>query len=78
MSGLSDLMKKDISFKRKPSTKTAKAPKSETPSAKAETPSTETKAVATTEGQAPIGSPRLAPDPYPDGMPVAHRCRASR
>ena len=53
MSGFSDLMKKDISFKRKPSTKTAKAPKTETPSAKAETPSTETKATATTEEQAP-------------------------
>ena len=53
MSGFSELMKKDISFKRKPSTKTAKAPKTETPSAKAETPSTETKATATTEEQAP-------------------------
>jgi type IV pilus assembly protein PilM len=65
VSGFSELMKKDISFKRKPSTKTAKAPKSETPSAKAETPSTETKAVATTEEQAPkkrsLSMPKRAP-----------------
>jgi len=65
VSGFSDLMKKDISFKRKPSTKTAKAPKTETPSAKAETPSTETKATATTEEQAPkkrsLSMPKRAP-----------------
>jgi type IV pilus assembly protein PilM len=58
VSGFSELMKKDISFKRKPSTKTAKAAKTETTSAKAETASTETKATemkaaATTEAKAP-------------------------
>ena len=59
MSGLSELLKKDISFKRKPSAKTegkapkAKETKAETPSPKAETPSTETEATATTEEKAP-------------------------
>jgi type IV pilus assembly protein PilM len=65
VSGFSELMKKDISFKRKPSTKTAKAPKAETPSAKAEAPSTEAKATATTEEQAPkkrsLSMPKRAP-----------------
>ncbi len=47
MSGLSELLKKDISFKRKPSTKTAaKSPKTENPS-------TKTVATATTEEKAP-------------------------
>ncbi|HKD94921.1 MAG TPA: type IV pilus assembly protein PilM [Gaiellaceae bacterium] len=46
MSGFSELMKKDISFKRKPSTKSTKA-------SKTETPSTETNATAATEDQAP-------------------------
>jgi type IV pilus assembly protein PilM len=60
VSGFSELMKKDISFKRKPSAQTAKAPKTETPSAKAET-----KTAARTEGQAPkkrsLSMPKRAP-----------------
>ena len=46
MSGFSELMKKDISFKRRPSTKSTKP-------SKTETPSTETNATAATEDQAP-------------------------
>ena len=66
MSGFSELLKKDISFKRKPSAKTeGKAPKAktqkaeppsakaETSSAKAEAPATKTEATAATEETAP-------------------------
>jgi type IV pilus assembly protein PilM len=52
VSGFKDLMKKDISFKRKPSTKAkspkAETPKVETPQAEADTPTVETTTAATT------------------------------
>jgi type IV pilus assembly protein PilM len=57
VSGLSELLKKDISFKRKPKTEAkapkVKEPKTKTPAAKAETPTTGTEATATTEANAP-------------------------
>ena len=66
MSGFSEMLKKDISFKRKPSAKAeTKAAKSETKAAKAETPSTKTDATAPTQETTPkkrsLSLPKRAP-----------------
>lgn len=66
MSGFSEMLKKDISFKRKPSAKAeTKAAKTETTAAKAETPSTKTEATATTQETTPkkrsLSLPKRAP-----------------
>ena len=66
MSGFSEMLKKDISFKRKPSAKAeTKAAKTETTAAKAETQSTKTEATATTQETTPkkrsLSLPKRAP-----------------
>jgi type IV pilus assembly protein PilM len=66
VSGFSEMLKKDISFKRKPSAKAeTKAAKTETTAAKAETPSTKTEATATTQETTPkkrsLSLPKRAP-----------------
>jgi len=66
VSGFSEMLKKDISFKRKPSAKAeTKAAKSETKAAKAETPSTKTDATAPTQETTPkkrsLSLPKRAP-----------------
>ena len=65
MSGFSEMLKKDISFKRKPSAKAeTKAEKTE-PTANAETPSAKTEATATTQETTPkkrsLSLPKRAP-----------------
>ena len=66
MSGFSEMLKKDISFKRKPSAKAeTKAAKTDTTAAKAETSSTKSEATATTQETTPkkrsLSLPKRAP-----------------
>jgi type IV pilus assembly protein PilM len=71
VSGFKDLMKKDISFKRKPSTKAktpkTEAPKADTPKAETETPTAETTAptqeknATKTSKRATLSLPKRAP-----------------
>jgi type IV pilus assembly protein PilM len=57
VSGLSEFLKKDISFKRKPSAKVESKPaKTETKASKAEAPSTKTEAAAATQEKTPQAS----------------------